>query len=83
MSTVSPPDGALAQAHAVGASFVFRQSDAARQAKVLELVEAGNACPATNRARLHAPVGNAPLPRHEILRQGHRRRMPDPGCQRW
>ena len=40
-ATASPPDEALAKARRVGASFVFHQSDAARLAKLLGMVDAG------------------------------------------
>ncbi len=41
VTTVSPPDEALAKAHGVNASFVFHQSDAARLAKILGMIDAG------------------------------------------
>lgn len=40
-TAVSPPDEALAKGHGVHASFVFHQSDAARLAKLLEMIDAG------------------------------------------
>ncbi len=42
VATASPPDEALAKAHGVDASFVFHQSDAARLAKLIDLVAAGS-----------------------------------------
>lgn len=39
-ATTAPPDEALAKAHGVGASFVFHSSDAARLAKLVEMVAA-------------------------------------------
>jgi len=41
VATPSPPDEALAMEHGVDASFVFHQSDAARLAKLIEQVAAG------------------------------------------
>lgn len=41
VSTVAPPDEALATAHGVAASFVFHQSDAGRLSKVLAMIETG------------------------------------------
>lgn len=41
VSTVAPPDDALAKAHKVTASFVFHSSDADRLAKVVERVNGG------------------------------------------
>ncbi len=41
VSTVSPPDEALAKAHNVAASFVFHQSDAGRLGKISERLDAG------------------------------------------
>lgn len=40
ISTVSPPDEALAKAHGVTASFVFHQSDAARLGRIVERLDA-------------------------------------------
>ncbi len=42
ISTVSPPDEALAKAHGVTASFVFHQSDAGRLGKIIERLDAGS-----------------------------------------
>ncbi len=42
ISTVSPPDEALAKAHGVMASFVFHQSDAARLGRIVERLDAGS-----------------------------------------
>lgn len=42
VSTVSPPDEALAKAHAVTASFVFHQSDAGRLGKIIGRLDAGS-----------------------------------------
>lgn len=42
VSTVSPPDEALAKAHNVTTSFVFHQSDGARLGKIIERLDAGS-----------------------------------------
>lgn len=42
VSTVSPPDEALAKAHNVTASFVFHQSDAGRLGNIVERLDAGS-----------------------------------------
>lgn len=41
VSTVAPPDEALAKAHNVTAAFVFHQSDASRLQKIVEQLDAG------------------------------------------
>ncbi len=41
VTTVSPPDEALAKAHGVTATFVFHQSDASRLEKIVERLDAG------------------------------------------
>ncbi len=42
VSTVSPPDEALAKAHNVTVSFVFHKSDAGRLSKIIERLDAGS-----------------------------------------
>jgi NADPH:quinone reductase-like Zn-dependent oxidoreductase len=41
VTTVSPPDEALAKAHGVTATFVFHQSDASRLEKIVDRLDAG------------------------------------------
>ncbi|MDQ0996368.1 NADPH:quinone reductase-like Zn-dependent oxidoreductase [Phyllobacterium ifriqiyense] len=41
LATASPPDGALAKAHNVTATFVFHSSDASRLAKIVKRVDEG------------------------------------------
>lgn len=57
VSTVSPPDEALATAHGVAASFVYHHSDAARLTKLLDMVATGKLVVLTDRT---ASLGNLP-----------------------
>ena len=59
VSTVQPPNKALATAHGVKADFVFHQSDAVRLARLLNQVAAGSLKVLVDRTAPLAEVGEA------------------------